>query len=390
MGDSEATEATSTITSEATTDSDAVEDGTAITDSEATEATSPITSEAKTDSDAVEDGTATTDFEETEATSPMTSEATTESDAVEEGTAATDSETTEATSPITSETTTDSDGVEVGTATTDSEATEATSSMTDETTTSESDEATADSQTETVSYTYTYTYGSTGSGIETTEVVPEWILDPSRGTPIGFDLENIPVEIRTDSNPESRDQIRISFFTEGKGKPSGNLKIKFDERPKYFIENCMVRAIEFEDPLADEDERVWRVTETDEGIIVFCNGVVVLNYKFKDADKAKACIDMWSENTEVMEFHSQDTASDAYRPARMKVKKTKKNRKRAKGKRKGKKKDKGSKDIKDDETTMVEATETPVDGTGTTDASEYTYTYTYTFGSTGPTEVPAE
>merc|ERR1712176_1583858 len=141
--------------------------------------------------------------------SPITSETTTDSDAVAKGTATTDSEATEATSAITSETATDSDGVEVGTATTDSEATEATSSMTDETTTSESDEVTADSQTETVSYTYTYTYGSTGSGIKTTEVVPEWILDPSRGTPIGFDLEDTPVEIRTDSNPESRDQVRL-------------------------------------------------------------------------------------------------------------------------------------------------------------------------------------
>ena len=115
----------------------------------------------------------------------------------------------------------------------------------------------------------------------------------------------------------------------------------------------MARAKEFEDSLAGEDEKVWRITETDEGIIVHCNGVMVLNYTFTDADKTKACKDMWSEDTAVMKFHPQDSASDAYRPVR-KIKKDKKKRKRAKGKRKGKKKHKGSKKTKDDEDTTTE------------------------------------
>ena len=175
------------------------------------------------------------------------------------------------------------------------------------------------------------------------------MVAPERSSVIDFDLEETPLEIRTTSSPGSGDQVRVTFLTED-GDPSGNLRIKFDDPPSYFIRNCMDKKKEFDLPSSDDGEHIWRITKSDGRIIVHCDGEEVINVSFTDSTKA-ACRNMWSEDTEAIEFPAEDDASDGYRPGRSRDGKDKRKRRRGKGKRKGKKKGDKIKDGTDTATT---------------------------------------
>merc|ERR1712176_361600 len=178
-------------------------------------------------------------------------------------------------------------------------------------------------------YTYTYTYGST----EPTEG-PADMMVPERSSVIEFDWEETPLEIRTNSLLGSGDQIKVRFLTE-EGSPAGNLKIKFDDNASYFITDCMNKKKGFKLPSSEDGEYIWRVTKADGRIIVHCNGEEVINVSYADSAKA-ACREMWSKDTEAIEFMEEDNASDGYRARRTRGGKGK--RKGGMGKRKGKKK----------------------------------------------------
>merc|ERR1712176_208439 len=246
--------------------------------------------------------------------------------------------------------------------------------------------------TDTTELTYIYSYGST----EPTEA-PVDMMVPDRSSVIEFDWEETPLEIRTTSSPGSGDQIRVRFLTEDRNQ-AGNLKIKFDNPPSYFIPGCMNSKKEFELPSSEDGEYIWRVTKADGRIIVHCNGEEVINVSYADSAKA-ACREMWSKDTEAIEFMGEDNASDGFRARRTRGGKGKRKRKGGKGKGKGRGKGKGKnkgdkskdgsdtmeKDYIDQEGEEITATETPV---GDTDTTELTYIYSY--GSTEPTEAPVD
>merc|ERR1712176_43859 len=123
-----------------------------------------------------------------------------------------------------------------------------------------------------------------------------------------------PLEIRTNSLLGSGDQIKVRFLTEDRNQ-AGNLKIKFDSPPSYFIPDCMNLKKGFKLPSSEDGEYIWRVTKADGRIIVHCNGEEVINVSYADSAKA-ACREMWSEDTEAIEFMEEDNASDGYRARR--------------------------------------------------------------------------
>merc|ERR1712003_45808 len=194
--------------------------------------------------------------------------------------------------------------------------------------------------TDTTELTYIYSYGST----EPTEA-PVDMMVPDRSPVIEFDWEETPLEIRTTSSPGSGDQIRVRFLTEDRNQ-AGNLKIKFDNPPSYFIPGCMNSKKEFELPSSEDGEYIWRVTKADGRIIVHCNGEEVINVSYADSAKV-ACREMWSEDTEAIEFMEEDNASDGYRARRTMG---------DKGKKKGDKSKNGTDrmaKIDDDDTTVA-------------------------------------
>ena len=68
----------------------------------------------------------------------------------------------------------------------------------------------------------------------------------------------------------------------------------------------------------DEVDKIWTFTKTASALIITCNDVEVLNYKFADSEDSD-CVPKWGgDTTEYIKFdESWNTASDFYRAGKI-------------------------------------------------------------------------
>ena len=138
-----------------------------------------------------------------------------------------------------------------------------------------------------------------------------WIA-VQRSTRINYDLENSPLQIRTDTSIGSDDYVHVHFFS-ASGIPSGEVMISFRSPPKYWLEFCTPEPINFPTALPTETNKIWTITlNRISGIrlIIHCNNKEVLNFVISST----TCSDNnWSRDMGKIEFGFYDTASDFYR-----------------------------------------------------------------------------
>ena len=141
---------------------------------------------------------------------------------------------------------------------------------------------------------------------------------------IDFDLENIPLEIRTDSFEGSEEKVRIGFRGNmGTGDQAGYLIFHFMSPPKYLIGYCTLQSSlrEFKTTLPTEISKIWRITlsRTSENklVVVQCNGVEVLNFEVSKTNCADTRWNkFWNKDVSKIYFHQNNTASDQFRSVR--------------------------------------------------------------------------
>ena len=138
---------------------------------------------------------------------------------------------------------------------------------------------------------------------------------------IDFDPENVPLEIKTDSNLGSDKKLAIRFYNAQKIY-AGGFKIKFSSTPQYDLLLCTQRSnswINFATAVPSTIEKIWRITlDKSSGVrlIIHCNGVEVLDFLLsKDTCTSYSQWNMyWSRNLTMIRFTTQGKASDYYRP----------------------------------------------------------------------------
>ena len=136
-----------------------------------------------------------------------------------------------------------------------------------------------------------------------------------RSSLIPHDLENTPLEIKTDSTLGSGDTVDVWFRTT-QGVYAG-VVISFSSTPQYWLSYCSTSRTNFPSNLPSEVDKIWRITlDRTAGIRlkIHCNGVEVLNVLISDntcyrSDWRK----YWSRDVEKIKFPSYDTASEYYR-----------------------------------------------------------------------------
>ena len=150
-------------------------------------------------------------------------------------------------------------------------------------------------------------------------------LPVQRGTRVNFDLENTPLEIKTDSLSGSSHQIIVNFFNQ-QDENAGGVKILFRSPMEYSIADCssLTNKIFPTTPTSDVN-KVWRITltktlVTSDGtksitlvIQLHCNEVEVLNVELSDKECKSDWSTNWNRDVTKIEFTSFDTASDFYR-----------------------------------------------------------------------------
>ena len=134
-----------------------------------------------------------------------------------------------------------------------------------------------------------------------------------RSVKIAFDLETVPLRIKTDSTIGSKDYVWVHLYT-AEEQYVGCVYFDFGSPQKYRINPC-TNEVSFPTAPQSEVNKIWRISKLPgPRITIHCNGVKVLDIEMSDSQ----CRDgsdwssSWSEDIEKILFVSSDKASDYY------------------------------------------------------------------------------
>ena len=160
-----------------------------------------------------------------------------------------------------------------------------------------------------IKYIYSYHYAnSTG-----------W-TQVRRGVDIDADLENSPLQIKTDSSLGSDETVHVWFYSSDDYNyryAAGGVILHFTSTPKYQLGWCTYNTTNFSTALPNETDKVWRISLTRTSgirLVIHCNEVEVLNILMSDSTcNEEGWSEYWSRDVETIRFKNIDTASDYYR-----------------------------------------------------------------------------
>ena len=139
---------------------------------------------------------------------------------------------------------------------------------------------------------------------------------------INYDLENSPLQIRTDSVLGSDEEVKVYFYTAG-GDLAGGVVLYFTSPPQYWLSRCSTSRTNLPTALPTETDKIWTVTLTRTSgtlrVSLHCNNKEVLNVVLSDTICSSSNYkwsSYWSWDVEKIKFSSSGTASDYYRPGK--------------------------------------------------------------------------
>lgn len=133
-----------------------------------------------------------------------------------------------------------------------------------------------------------------------------------------YDLENSPLQIRTDSVVGSDEEVKL-LFSDAEEYNAGGLLLSFTSPPRYYLNDCTEFRTDFPTALPSETEKMWTIIlkrSSDIKLTISCNDKIVLSMELTDTICTHSRITNWSRDVDKIEFRSSDTASDYYRPGR--------------------------------------------------------------------------
>ena len=141
-----------------------------------------------------------------------------------------------------------------------------------------------------------------------------------RDVDINYDLENFPLQIRTDSVVGSGEEVVMYFNTAG-GHYIGGIGLYFNSPPQYWLFLCSSSRTNFPASLPTETDKIWTITLIKTSgirLIMHCNNKEVVNVLMSDTTCSfSSWSGDWSRDVEKIKFSSKhDTASDYYRPGK--------------------------------------------------------------------------
>ena len=146
-----------------------------------------------------------------------------------------------------------------------------------------------------------------------------WIA-VQRDVMINHDLENSPLQIRTESAVGSNEEAALYFYSV-EDHYIGGVGLYFTSPPQFWLFLCTSSKTDFPSVLPTETDKIWTITliKTAGAVhfMMHCNNKEVLNVVLSDTICGQGgWISNWSRDVENIKFSSRDTASDYYRPGK--------------------------------------------------------------------------
>ena len=144
-------------------------------------------------------------------------------------------------------------------------------------------------------------------------------------TNVYYDLEKVPLEIKTNNNSAHADEelnVRFYRYSQIGYQPAGGVAITVSSTPMYFIYMCSYWA-DLQTTLPTAAENMWKITKDGSSgirLLIHCNGVLVLDFQLSD----QTCTDSrfrngiwntyWSKDVTALEFYQSQNTDCSYRP----------------------------------------------------------------------------
>ena len=135
-----------------------------------------------------------------------------------------------------------------------------------------------------------------------------------------MNLEKYPLQFKTDSALGSNANVGL-IFENGRGDTNQfRLMVEFKDTANYYFEVCSYHENELDLTQCyaandKQDEILWTLERSKNTVLVFCNGVQIIDYEEKagERDPTDGC-DPWSLSyARRLRFESDDNATTDYR-----------------------------------------------------------------------------
>eukprot|EP00116_Pleurobrachia_bachei_P012768 sb/3473030/ len=133
-----------------------------------------------------------------------------------------------------------------------------------------------------------------------------------KGVTISWDLEETPLQIKTDSTLGSGVQMWMKMY-DNEENPIAYVAVKFSSSLTYKIGKCIENWTDLTVQPPVEVDKIWTITKTETALIITCNDVEVLNYLFTDSSNSNCVPKLGGNVVQYIEFISSDSASDFYK-----------------------------------------------------------------------------
>ena len=135
-----------------------------------------------------------------------------------------------------------------------------------------------------------------------------------------YDLENSPLQIRTDSVVGSNEMVNVRFYKTSSNSAGGGVLLYFSP-PQYYLRYCTTSWTNFPTELPSKTDKVWTIslsrTSGEIRVKITCNEKEILNVVLCNTCTWWKYSNYWNRDVDKIEFLSSDTASDYYRPGKI-------------------------------------------------------------------------
>ena len=153
----------------------------------------------------------------------------------------------------------------------------------------------------------------------TTRLHTGWIAVTQRDVYIDYDLENSPLQIRTNSVEGSDEQVELHLYTAQKNY-TADVFIYFTSPPQYLLGLCTSFRTNFPTTLPSEIEKVWTITLSrtsgERRVVIHCNNKEVINVVMSHTSCGYSEWSKYWREIKKIYFCSSGSASDYYRPGK--------------------------------------------------------------------------
>ena len=149
-------------------------------------------------------------------------------------------------------------------------------------------------------------------------IIPDSWRPVETGALVEYDLEEHPLQIRTDSVAGDNTLVDLTVYTSSatdKGEYFAYIYVKFSDVLTYRIQPCVTDLTSFPTTPPSEQDKTWTITKSSTSIKIECNGMEVAKVVY--SDYPEDCATAWSNDVSKIMFYpdgyDSDTASDEYR-----------------------------------------------------------------------------